>query len=92
MFLRVTSRVFSATRSSQTRCERFTQFAQFGGLAEHYIYMRQRFAFIDELLAPTREEYVHIGSIDGSIETLRADLHILGGGREHNDSAIAGIL
>jgi hypothetical protein len=42
--------------------------------------------------APSREEYVHIRSIDGSVETLRADLHVLGGDREHDDSAVAGIL
>lgn len=41
--------------------------------------------------APTREEYVHIRAIDGCIETLRANLHVLGGGREHDDSAVAGI-
>jgi hypothetical protein len=41
---------------------------------------------------PTREEYVHIRSIDGSVETLRANLHVLGGAKEHDDSAVTGVL
>lgn len=39
---------------------------------------------------PSREEYVHIRSIDGSIELGRAVLHLMGGDSQGHDDAVVG--